>query len=84
MHADMIITAPWRKATASNPNGACVELAGADWRTSSYTSNQPTCVEVASGVLVRDTTFADHGEESPVLAFSPDTWTRFLTQVKAS
>jgi hypothetical protein len=43
-----------------------------DWRTSSY-SNSGACVEAASGVLVRDT--KDRG--GPVLAFSPDTWTRF-------
>ncbi|MGI5129081.1 DUF397 domain-containing protein [Pseudonocardia sp. CA-107938] len=53
------------------------------WRTSSYSSNGSSCVEVApatSGVLLRDT--KDHGS-GPVIAFSPAQWSAFLAEVAA-
>ena len=61
------------------------ELAGAAWRTSSYSgANGGQCVEVVgrrdgARVLVRDT----RDRAGVVLRFSPQTWRRFTGQVKA-
>jgi hypothetical protein len=49
-----------------------------NWRKSSYSQGQDTCVEVGSVgavVGVRDTKL---GAESPILAFGPDSWAAFL------
>ncbi len=62
------------------------ELAGAGWRTSSYSgANGGQCVEVAgrcdgARVLVRDTRNRAGGV---ILRFSPQAWRRFTGQVKA-
>ena len=54
------------------------------WRKSSYSGgNGGGCIEVgahadAGGVLVRDT----KDRQGPVLAFRPETWRRFASQVK--
>lgn len=61
------------------------ELAGAAWRTSSYSgANGGQCVEVADRrdarhVLVRDT----KNRAGVILQFSPQAWRRFVSQVKA-
>ena len=61
------------------------ELAGAAWRTSSYSgANGGQCVEVAdrrdaARVLVRDT----RNRAGVILRFSPQAWRRFTGQVKA-
>ena len=53
-----------------------------DWRKSTYSDgNGGQCVEAASGkgtVVVRDTTDRDGG----TLAFSAETWQRFVTGLK--
>lgn len=52
-----------------------------DWRKSSYSSsNGGQCVEVGNDgvILVRDTTDRDGG----TLAFSAETWQRFVTGLK--
>ncbi len=61
------------------------ELAGAAWRTSSYSgANGGQCVEVAGRrdstlVLVRDT----KNRAGIILRFSPQAWRGFVGQVKA-
>jgi Domain of unknown function (DUF397) len=48
-----------------------------DWRKSSYSGAQGSCVELASdsgAILVRDTTNRDGG----TLGFTAEAWTRFL------
>lgn len=53
-----------------------------DWRTSSYTDNGASCVEVApipDAVLVRDT--KDHGT-GPVVEFSPEQWAALVRDVR--
>ena len=61
------------------------ELAGAAWRTSSYSgANGGQCVEIADRrdarrVLVRDT----KNRAGVILRFSPQAWRRFVYQVKA-
>ena len=55
----------YRKSRYSNPNGECVEVGN--------------CVEVASGVLVRDT--KDHGT-GPVPNFSAAAWRGFTAACK--
>jgi hypothetical protein len=48
-----------------------------DWRKSSYSGSNGSCVETASGsgvVLVRDTTDRDGG----TLSFSGEAWARFI------
>jgi hypothetical protein len=49
----------------------------ADWRKSSL-SNSGNCVEVASGVAVRDT----QDREGPVLTFSAAAWQAFTGTLK--
>lgn len=51
------------------------------WRKSSYSNAQASCVEVAApagAVAVRDT----KDREGPALAFSPQEWRAFLTEIK--
>lgn len=69
----------WRKSSRSAGNGsACVEV-GLSWRKSSRSGgNGSACVEVGravDAVLVRDTKNRPGG----TLAFTPNTWRRFLT-----
>lgn len=48
-----------------------------DWRKSTYSGSNGSCVETASGsgvVLIRDTTDRDGG----TLAFTADAWAEFL------
>ena len=63
---------------------AAQELRRADWRISTYSANGSTCVEVARNlpgmVAVRDS----QDRTGPVLVFSPETWRRFATAVKAA
>jgi len=58
---------------------------GAIWRTSSYSGNQSTCVEVATNLLdrtgrimVRDSKDPD----GPVLSFTPAEWEAFTAGVR--
>lgn len=61
-----------------------VDLSGARWFKSSYSSSGGDCVEAAhlggGAVAVRD---SKSGDEGPVLAFPPATWDRFTTAVKS-
>lgn len=72
-------TLAWRTSSYSENGANCVEVA-VNWQTSSYSSQGTNCVEVASasvGVLLRDT--KDKGA-GPVIAFTPEEWTAFLTE----
>ncbi|MGD0704059.1 MAG: DUF397 domain-containing protein [Trebonia sp.] len=54
---------------------------GDDWRTSSYSGSNGSCVETASSpgvILVRDTTNRDGG----ILAFAADVWRAFAAELK--
>jgi hypothetical protein len=59
------------------------DLSRADWRTSSFSGGNGSCVEVARNlpgiVAVRDS--KDRG--GPALVFAPDEWTAFLAGVRA-
>jgi Domain of unknown function (DUF397) len=61
---------------------ASPDLRRAAWRTSSYSANGSTCVEVAGNlpgiIAVRDSQHP-HG---PVLVFSPGHWRAFTTAIK--
>ena len=61
-----------------------MDVTGSAWRTSSYSgSNGGACVEiwaVGPAVAVRDSKHPD----GPQLAFTPDTWTTFTEQLKAT
>lgn len=81
----------WRKSRRSMNAGDCVEVASCDcvevdvasWRKPSRSGYNGNCVEAGHGpgvIGVRDTKL---GAASPVLAFTPDTWTRFATALKA-
>lgn len=59
------------------------DMSDARWFTSSYSSGDAECVEVAflpGHRLVRDSKL---GDASPVLAVSPDEWSAFTAVVKA-
>ena len=55
-----------------------LDLTAAQWRTSSYSSGQGQCIEVAMitgrGVATRDS----KDPRGPVLVFAPDAWTAFV------
>ena len=59
------------------------DLRRAEWRTSSYSANGSTCVEVARNlpgtVAVRDS----KDREGPVLIFPSDAWRAFVADTKA-
>ena len=50
-----------------------------DWRKSSRSVGGGACVEVADGILVRDSTDPD----GPRLAFGTSAWQRFTGRLKA-
>ena len=60
-----------------------MDLTGADWRKSSFSSNNGNCVEVARNlpgtVAVRDS----KNPAGPALAFPADTWRAFLSAARA-
>jgi hypothetical protein len=49
-----------------------------DWRVSSLSFSNGNCVEVASGVRVRDS----QDRRGPTLTFSADAWRRFISATK--
>jgi hypothetical protein len=67
----------WRKATASNYNGSCVEVSLPQWRKATA-SGAADCVEFAmlpdSMIGLRDSKDPD----GPVLAFTRNEWLAFL------
>jgi hypothetical protein len=60
-----------------------VDLTGATWRTSTYSSNNGNCVEVArnlpSVVAVRDSKNPD----GPALVFTAAAWSAFVSVARA-
>jgi hypothetical protein len=81
----------WRKSSHSGYNGNCIEVSGG-FRTSTYTSSincvdvgYSECSEIASRtcngtmIFVRDTKANGTG---PVLAFSGNTWRRFVKEIR--
>ena len=60
-----------------------MDLTGADWRKSSFSTNNGNCVEVARNlpgtVAVRDS----KNPAGPALAFPADTWCAFLSAARA-
>ena len=51
---------------------------GDDWRTSAFSNPNGECVEVASGVRVRDT----RDRDGPELRFGPLAWLEFTRRVR--
>jgi hypothetical protein len=49
-----------------------------DWRKASHSFANQNCVQVASGVKVRDAKNPD----GPVLRFSPAAWSLFIEQIR--
>lgn len=60
-----------------------MDLTSADWRKSSYSSNNGNCVEVArnlpAAVAVRDSKDPD----GPALVFTADEWRAFVSSARA-
>ncbi|MEU6383337.1 DUF397 domain-containing protein [Streptomyces bauhiniae] len=55
------------------------DLSNARWRKSSYSNGDGgNCVEVAEGILVRDSKVKD----SPVLLLNPSAWADFLDTLR--
>ncbi|MEV3937268.1 DUF397 domain-containing protein [Glycomyces sp. NPDC049804] len=77
----------WRKSSYSG-TGNCVEVAcihTAPWRKSSRSGGNGNCVEVApvaATVAVRDSKLPTVGD-FPHLLLDTDTWTGFITAIKA-
>lgn len=65
----------WRKSSHSFSNGNCVETR--DWRKSGRCEGG-ACIEIASGVAVRDT----QDQDGPVLKFSAAAWRAFTAALK--
>jgi hypothetical protein len=59
------------------------DLRRAEWRTSTFSGGNGSCVEVASNlpgiIAVRDS----KDRQGPALLFTPDEWTAFLAGVRA-
>jgi Domain of unknown function (DUF397) len=59
------------------------DLRRAEWRTSTFSGGNGSCVEVASNlpgiIVVRDS----KDRQGPALVFTPDEWTAFLAGVRA-
>jgi hypothetical protein len=59
------------------------DLRRAEWRTSTFSGGNGSCVEVASNlpgiIAVRDS----KDRQGPALVFTPDEWTAFLAEVRA-
>ncbi|MFD9741199.1 DUF397 domain-containing protein [Umezawaea sp. NPDC059074] len=67
----------WQKASYSNPSQSCVEVG---WHKASYSTPDRSCVEVnhtGAAVGVRDTKNRTAGS----LAFRPEAWARFLSDL---
>jgi hypothetical protein len=68
----------WRKASASNPGGCCVEVSLPQWRKAARSVNDGACVEFAmlpdSMIGLRNS--RDPG--GPVLKFTGPEWLAFL------
>lgn len=64
----------WRKSTFSE-TANCVEAA--DWRKSQHSSYAGQCVEVASGVAVRDT----QDRDGVTLQFTAEAWQEFTRKL---
>jgi hypothetical protein len=60
----------WQESSYSKASD-CVR-----WRKATRSGSNADCVEVADGVMVRDSKDPD----GPVLAFSPAAWQAFLTR----
>jgi hypothetical protein len=60
------------------------DLRRAEWRTSTFSGGNGSCVEVASNlpgiIAVRDS----KDRQGPALVFTPDEWTGFLAGVRAN
>ncbi len=60
------------------------DLRRAEWRTSTFSGGNGSCVEVASNlpgiIAVRDS----KDRQGPALVFTPDEWTAFLAGVRAN
>jgi hypothetical protein len=59
-----------------------MDVTGATWRTSGYTSSGGNCVEAGNHpqdrrVLIRDT----KDRRGPVLAFHPQSWRNFIAEM---
>jgi hypothetical protein len=60
------------------------DLRRAEWRTSTFSGGNGSCVEVASNlpgiIAVRDS----KDRQGPALVFTPDEWNAFLAGVRAA
>jgi hypothetical protein len=59
------------------------EFAGARWRTSSYSGNNGTCIEVAALDSGRVAARDSKDRQGPVLVFAPGAWVAFLDAVRS-
>jgi Domain of unknown function (DUF397) len=59
------------------------DLRRAEWRTSTFSGGNGSCVEVATNlpgiIAVRDS----KDRQGPALVFTPDKWTAFLAGIRA-
>jgi hypothetical protein len=70
----------WRTSSFSFSNGNCIEVNDVDdddWRTSTK-SESGNCVEVKTGIAVRDT----KNRDGATLRFTSVSWQRFLDNIK--
>jgi hypothetical protein len=81
-YQEVLATATWRKASYSQGQNDCVEVAVAtNWRKASYSQGQNGCVEVGSVPDVIGVRDSKLGPAGPILAFGQAGWAAFTDQL---
>lgn len=65
-------------------NTNCIEVGEGGYRKSSFSNSCSNCIEVADGILIRDTKQKHLGDARTVLRFSESAWREFTERLKTA